>query len=165
MGCHTWFHTKAEAPIADAQAKLRGILVEELDIIEKIDTKNTKGVSAFARGHYKDKEYRALAKAHFSERLSLLDAGELTMEQVVDSLHGEEVSNHKYVDGKGWYIQVDKYHDVFRKFGYPDDRLFSLEETLAYINDPANKCVVRDNTVERLQAFWEEYPDGMITFG
>ena len=165
MGCHTWFYTKADAPITEAHAKLRAIFVEELDTIEKIETQGGKGVSKFARNHYKDKEYRDLAKAYFGERLRLLDAGELTMEQVADALFGEEVEGRVYVDGRGWYKKVDEYHDAFRTHEYPDHRLFSLEETLAYIKDPANKCVTYDHTVAELERFWSEYPEGMISFG
>ena len=54
---------------------------------------------------------------------------------------------------------------MFRKYGYPQDKLFSLEETLAYINNPENECVINDNTFKWLEEFWAKYPDGMIDFG
>lgn len=63
------------------------------------------------------------------------------------------------------YAEVDGYHDLFRKYGYPEDRLFSLEETLDYINDPKNECQTYDQTIEWLTKFWTENPEGMITFG
>jgi hypothetical protein len=40
-----------------------------------------------------------------------------------------------------------------------------LEETLAYIRDPKNECVVYDHTEELLEKFWKEHPEGMINFG
>ena len=54
---------------------------------------------------------------------------------------------------------------MFRKYGYPDDKLFSLKETLDYINNPLNKCITNDKTFEWLDEFWNKYPDGMIEFG
>lgn len=71
-----------------------------------------------------------------------------------------------WIDGKGLYISSDELpHDLFRKYGYPEIRLFSLEETLSYIHDKDNECFIYDYTEESLKKFWEEYPDGMIEFG
>ena len=71
----------------------------------------------------------------------------------------------EYIEGKGLYIDDTGFHDVFRKYGYPDDKLFSLDETLSYINNPENNCEIYENTIERLKEFWNKYPDGMIMFG
>lgn len=70
-----------------------------------------------------------------------------------------------YVEEKGWYRETGDFHDVFRKYGYPEDRLFSLEETLNYISDTKNECVVYDYTENKLKEFWEKYPNAMIQFG
>ena len=65
------------------------------------------------------------------------------------------------------YIGVDDFHDVFRKYGYPDDKLFSYDETIKYIENEKNECYVRDkeHTYKQLKDFWDKYPDGMINFG
>ena len=70
----------------------------------------------------------------------------------------------EYIEGKGFYVETG-FHDMFRKYGYPDDRLFSLEETLNYINNYENKCIVYENTIDLLKDFWSKYPDGFIEFG
>lgn len=57
--------------------------------------------------------------------------------------------------------EVDYYHDLFRVHNYPNDRLFSLEETIAFIKKNDVKEVMWDD----LKEFWSVYPDGMIMFG
>jgi len=71
----------------------------------------------------------------------------------------------EYIEGKGLYIEDTGFHDVFRKYGYPENKLFSLKETLEYINNPENNCTIYENTIERLEDFWINYPDGFIEFG
>jgi hypothetical protein len=56
-------------------------------------------------------------------------------------------------------------HDLFRKYGYPETKLFSLQETLDYINDPNNECQTFEYTESGLRKFWRYYPNGMISFG
>ena len=70
-----------------------------------------------------------------------------------------------YLEGRGLYVEDTGFHDVFRRYEYPNHRLFSLEETLQYINNPENQCQIDDRTEERLREFWSKYPDGMIQFG
>ena len=70
-----------------------------------------------------------------------------------------------YVEGKGLFIEDTGFHDVFRKYGYPDDKLFSLKESLDYINNTNNDCVIYEDTVQRLTEFWNKFKNGMIEFG
>ena len=53
------------------------------------------------------------------------------------------------------------YHNLFRVSGYPEDILFSLEETKAFISKNNIEKVFWEDLVE----FWQVYPDGMILFG
>lgn len=62
-------------------------------------------------------------------------------------------------------VDHESYHDLFRKSGYPETVLYSLEETLEYINDDKNECEVFDFTEEELVKFWAECPNGSIDFG
>lgn len=71
----------------------------------------------------------------------------------------EEIT--EFIDNKGLYIADTGFHDVFRKYDYPNDILFSLDESLEYINS----CDVFEDTVGRLKEFWSKYPNGMINFG
>ena len=80
----------------------------------------------------------------------------------------------KRVNNK-WYVEDAKenttddymYHDLFRvrKYNedgtYPEDILKSIEETKAFI---AKQQIENVNWV-KLEAFWKQYPDGIITFG
>ena len=81
----------------------------------------------------------------------------LRSEGMYDSMLGE------YVRGKGYFIDVDEYHDLFRVGGYPDDCLFSLDATMKFIQE--NGCELTEENKVHLHAFWEKYPDGMIRFG
>ena len=93
----------------------------------------------------------------------------------------------KHDDGKIWLDDYDvldheaeqlhnqlqtPYHDMFRcgkrkeNGTYVDDiKLYSLKETLEFIKDPVNRCTTDEHTVEQLQKFFYDYPDGYITFG
>jgi len=79
----------------------------------------------------------------------------------------------KRVNGK-WYVEDAKenatdncYHDLFRvrKYNedgtYPEDVLKSMEETKDFIA----KQQIENVDWERLEAFWKQYPDGIISFG
>jgi hypothetical protein len=98
-----------------------------------------------------------------TRRVRMIDA-DLCKQAVMNKfcMYGDKLT--EFYNGN-LYDDVDGYHDIFRKYGYPEDRLFSLEETLEYINDPKNDCDTYDKTIELLTKFWFEYPDGMITFG
>lgn len=78
-----------------------------------------------------------------------------------------------------------EYHDLFRTSKrnedgtYTSDILSSLSETLVYILNPENNVSFKhtvfdtqlqelkyqEEALEKLQEFWEKYPDGLIYFG
>lgn len=58
-------------------------------------------------------------------------------------------------------IIVDYWHDLFRIGNYPEDRLYSMEETKAFIE----KNNIKDVDWEQLEEFWRLCPNGMIQFG
>ena len=62
------------------------------------------------------------------------------------------------------YVDLD-IHDVFRIGGYPDDQLFSLEETMAFIECNKDRITFTENWEETLKKFWLLHPDGKIQFG
>lgn len=78
------------------------------------------------------------------------------------------VYNHQpelsiYIDVKGFFVNCDNYHDLFRKSDYPNDILWSFEETLEYIKK--YNCTTYEWSELRLKEFWSEHPDGLIKFG
>ena len=62
-------------------------------------------------------------------------------------------------------------HDIFRIGKYRSDRLFSMEETLNFIKKNKDEILHYHHMVEgkdwkqNLEKFWNQYPDGMISFG
>jgi hypothetical protein len=166
MGCHTWFYKKIDTPPYEEMKKF------------VIDTYN-RSINDLTRwiDNPTDVEYLEMYEAYpewtiefitawrdtDTRRVRMIEAG-LCKEKVMNKfcMYGDKLT--EFYKGN-LYDDVDGYHDVFRKYGYPEDRLFSLEETLEYINDPKNDCDVYDKTNELLTKFWTEYPDGMITFG
>jgi len=68
-------------------------------------------------------------------------------------------------ENSSYYDDVDEFHDVFRKYGYPSTNLYSYEETIKYIEDPKNECKIYEYTYKRLKEFWDKYPKGIINFG
>lgn len=55
--------------------------------------------------------------------------------------------------------------DLFRAYGYPENQLFSLAETLAFLDDPKNECIEGHNAREKLADFWKKFPESVIRFG
>jgi hypothetical protein len=168
MGCHTWFYKKIDGPSGE---ELKDTLLEkvnsELNFLNRLI--NDRGsidqdllecypewTPEYAQ---KNMGYWESLKSNIESNMSISEMSDLLCEMT----YGEITD---YIEDKGWFVSSDELpHDVFRKYGYPEDRLFSLEETLAYIRDPKNECVVYDHTEELLEKFWKEHPEGMINFG
>jgi hypothetical protein len=181
MGCHTWFYKKIETPkFEQIRETVKDRCQREIQFLEKLISHREeidselleaypewtpewatsllplwKMIYEFANGS--DIDLSIFPEYFFEE--------DVEKENLLENLYASWTPGlTEYVKGKGWYQEAE-YHDLFRKGGYPDDRLYSLEETLAYINNLENKCSVVDWTVPKLEEFWSKYPDGMITFG
>lgn len=166
MGCHTWFFKKIDTPpykemkkfVVDTYKRSVSDLTRWID--NPTDAEYLEMVSV-----YTDWTIEAINKWRDADarRVRMIEAG-LCKQAVMNKFCMYSDGLKEFYNGN-LYDDVDGYHDLFRKYGYPEDRLFSLEETLEYINDPKNECQTYDKTVERLTKFWTENPDGMITFG
>jgi hypothetical protein len=112
----------------------------------------------------------------------------LELEELYNKLEADYTGEFSY----DLQVEIDKlekenkteYHDLFRtgersKDGtYTDVTLDSLVETLKYLLDPENKVSFKrtvfdtqlqelkyqDEALEKLQEFWEKYPNGLIYF-
>ena len=96
--------------------------------------------------------------------------------QMVESGYCKEAviskgSGYLYIRGKGCYDSLN-WCDIFRIGGYPENLLFSLDETLEFIEQNKDKIhsyhyneISKKGWKEQLEDFWKEYPDGMIFFG
>jgi hypothetical protein len=67
--------------------------------------------------------------------------------------------------GESKYTNVDTPHDIFNIQTNPKLVLFSLEETLEFIEKNREKIIFRENWEERLRDFWAKNPKGLIEFG
>jgi hypothetical protein len=166
MGCHTWFYKKTDTPPYEEMKKF------VVDTYKRSVNDLTRWID-----NPTDAEYLEMVAVYTDWTIEAItnwrDADARRVRMIEAGLCKQAVMNKFCMYGDGLkefyngnlYDDVDGYHDLFRKYGYPEDRLFSLEETLEYINDPKNECQTYDKTVERLTKFWTENPDGMITFG
>lgn len=73
---------------------------------------------------------------------------------------------------KGNWEDSNEYHDTFRVWGYPNDKLYSYKDTLDFIekfekkNDYKIELLLNEKTRKTyLEEFWNQYPDGAIDFG
>lgn len=158
MGCHTWFYRKIERTQEEATIRCLKRLKRHRNLYWKIH-KNP---------NYLDIDWE-ISKADNLNRIRILNR---QIKAISNGFYKKALWNRqddknltKFIEGKGLYIEDTGYHDIFRKYGYPEDRLFSLEETLEYINNPINECDLRDSSIDRLTQFWQEYPEGIICFG
>jgi len=142
MGCHTWFYKKSNRTIDEA----REIFINEATVNIKLH-----------------KEVMVEPDEIWCEIV------ERQIQIVRKGLCDVAVYNKQpeisFISEKGFFVEHGGYHDLFRKSGYPEIKLYSLKETMDYINDKENHCRVFDYTNERLEKFWEECPDGAIEFG
>lgn len=169
MGCHTWFYKKIEKPSYEEMKQF--ILKKYYDSVE--------GLNKWINNPL-DEEYLEMSSVYTEWTIEYLKQWrdvDLRRIRLIENDYCKvavmnkycsysddilvPVNNNIYKDVSG----VNGYHDVFRKYGYPNDMLFSLEETLNYINNTENECVIYENSIELIKKFWNEYPDGMIDFG
>jgi hypothetical protein len=64
-----------------------------------------------------------------------------------------------------YYTSVRRYNDMFRYYDYEQDNIHSLQETLELIKTNSTKAELYDDSMDKINEFWREYPDGLIQFG
>lgn len=155
MGCHTWFYKK----VKDVN---RNILIE--DIIEKINELIPEYEN---EPDPADQGFLVYIKSLKDLLEEAINNHEVMSDEEVEEYYHDIIGGVIHIHNNALYSEKDvKYHDVFRKYGYPDDVLTSYEETIAYIEDPENEVMnIQPNYKEQLKQFWNEFPDGIITFG
>jgi hypothetical protein len=159
MGCHTWFYRKIERTQEQAKQNcLKGLLKSEKLNLSILNDRNYNGID------WSDWTDDMLLKHDASLKKQIRMVKNNFCQRAVWN-HQNDKNLTEYIEGKGLYIEDTGFHDVFRKYGYPENKLFSLEETLDYINNTENNCTIYENTIERLKDFWKNYPDGFIEFG
>lgn len=168
MGCHTWFYKKVDYPVDTIKDKAVKYLQEEIDSCKFYIEQD------FTDGYVIKEDFENSLKYH-QRVLDWVNKGWINeaAAKIVSFLDGVTYSNNT----KCFYKDAN-YHDIFRRGGYPDHELHSLEETLQYLEkydgeisyqstifDETPREELKNRAIERLKEFWEKYPDGMIDFG
>jgi len=174
MGCHTWFYKKIEVKeedIVNSVIKMYENVIEYWNLFLydplSVDIYTQQTILEYP---YIDDDFALNSIAIAERKIRMIKKGlckEAIREKYCEVGHVSD-GLIDYVKGKGFYSDKGTTHDVFRKYGYPDDKLFSYEETIKYIEDPKNECHLTktlDETKIELKKFWDKFPDGMIDFG
>ena len=192
MGCHTWYYRKIERTQEEAKQRCLSSLKRGRNLAWKIFRKPTSYCGINWAGEYdftpEEFKIRQLTYINSLNRKIKIVSHDKCKRAVWNRQNDRELTI--YVDDKGLFIEDTGYHDGFRIGNYPDDQLFSLEETLKFLEDNDSKisfgysrCInpkadykerkweevdreeFKIKCIERLKKFWDSYPEGMIQFG
>ena len=172
MGCHTWFYRKVERSYQEAkkiwiETQLNNMETWKRSLIDNSDSEFSKELlEAYPEWTL---EYCIHSLKVSERRLRMVEAG--LCQKAVMNKQPDSVSI--FIEGKGFYVEDsenDKMpHDLFRIYGYPTEKLFSLEETISFIekykSEHPDQICLYDYSIDKLVDFWKKYPDGMIDFG
>ena len=192
MGCHTWFYKKSELKIEKARENLINRLKTGIDfdklIIEfytVVDLPHSEIFSGENQDfHYTSEKIFKIGEKIFGDdvyleflesypewdielctkRIKIYERQIRMIEKGLCNCAVYKRMNGFFVNGN-YYVDSNEFHDVFRKYGYPETILTSYDETIKYIEDKKNECSTYEYTHIRLKEFWDKYPDGIITFG
>ena len=129
MGCHTWFYRKIERTQEEAkQSCLRGLRKSEKLNLNILANRNYNGLD------WSDWTESELIKhdSYLKRQIKMVN-NNFCQRAVWNHQNDENLT--EYIEGKGLYIEDTGFHDVFRRGDYPEDRLFSHEETIKYLED------------------------------
>lgn len=164
MGCHTWFKVKIERTQEQAREKW---LFAQRNWIERW-TEVCNNPFDDARVAYEwTQDYCDHLLNLYKRQLRMVESGYCSR-AIWNKQPDDENNAYVFIEGKGLYADNGNMpHDVFRIHNYPEDRLFSLEETIQFIEKNRDKINFYNPELifKKLNSFWEQYPQGMIYFG
>lgn len=162
MGCHTWFYTPAiqQPSYEEVRSKLIKSYLDQISLYERHINNDLNEDELFlitCESHDKSKQNIAI------------------LERIVRRLKGgycqlATLNRYKFISEydfsfrtKKFYIEVN-FHDIFRVNNYPNIELLSLQETYQFIAQ--NQITDYSGKWKPLLIqFWNDYPEGRITFG
>lgn len=184
MGCHTWHYRKIERTQQQATESCLKVLRHSRNLAWKI----WKNPTNYCKINWNTTKEQQLQTIKVLNRQIKGVCNGYYKEAVWNRQDDEELT--KYISGQGLYIEDTGFHDTFRIGGYPEDNLFSLEETLEFLKNNDKKIAygikvcrnpeadwnnrvweevdrqaAKEKSIERLKEFWNKYPQGMIQFG
>lgn len=166
MGCHTWFKKKIDVSIEDA----RKIVINQLqyvidDFSDLLENPNTEENSDLLRVYQEwTPDYITQCISIYNRQIRMIEK-KLCNCAVFNKYNNDNGSI--FIKNKGMYDGTE-YHDLFRKYGFPNTILHSLKESVDYITNDENSChlyLSLGDTIAVLTKFWKKYPDGIIYFG
>jgi hydroxymethylpyrimidine pyrophosphatase-like HAD family hydrolase len=180
MGCHTWFFK----PYNISKDKVRNNVINTYkrsikfydNMINHRDKIDLELLETYPEWTI---DYGIKQKAIVERQLKIVKKG-LCEIAIYNKYHTSNYNVTSYNCKKQiFYISSnDLPHDVFRIGDYPDDILFSLEETLKYLEDnddniyytstcfdKTDRNILKQEAIKQLVKFWKKYPEGMINFG
>lgn len=168
MGCHTWFYTKINPQPSweDIKEDNKDRILKEIKCLETIidRTMDEELLEAYPEWTKEYGEKHIVIAQEELEDLLNTDNDKLKYyyrykSNVLGTLTVYDKNKNLF------YNNNNMPHGLFRIGGYPDDRLFSLEETLAYLDKNKEFITTYDYTIESVTKFWNENPEGLIEFG
>lgn len=210
MGCHTWLYakTKEQPTYEEIKQNVISSHLRELDWFDKYlknelpqEDKWLFQDDTFEGVIYKKRVYERrlriiqndfckVAVCHYYNSIFYNeDRFRRSYELIVSE---DNQSFVQYVDlaGSNLAPKEEWYHDTFRIFGYPEDILYSFEETISFLRKNGSKIQYGNNRclnpkehykdrkwveqsrrlskkkcIKRLREFWDKHPEGMIKFG
>jgi len=165
MGCHTWFYKKVNLPLDECKKK----------VITFLEQYNLSSLSNLDNCEFGGDEKTCQCVRNNNRVISWIKKGWIT-ESCYKLL--DEVGYYD-INTKIYYTEdVELGHDAFRIGGYPETKLFSLQETLDFLEknddkisyastiwDKTDRSILKAKAIEKLKEFWKKNPDGMIDFG
>ncbi len=168
MGCHTWFYKKINPQptweLVKENNKSR--LLNEIHICQQMidGTLEQEVIDDFPEW---TKEYGEKCMIKPKKELDeLLDENSKRLKFCYAYEHFKTGTGHSiFIKDKGFYVTSNFLpHDLFRIRDNLNN-LFSLKETLDFMDKNKEIITTYDYTIDRLTKFWEENPDGVINFG
>ena len=157
MGCHTWF----SRPITESEFKL-------IKDYAPIEIYNLTGDSKenIENGLYDKSLYNLLMKS-YNENIPCV-YGKYWWQLGYGSsnpqlLDGEYNYIHEVKGCKDLFVNIDKYHDIFRVKNYPSKVIHSRRELRRWMRK--RYFELEDWQLEKVSEFFRENPGGVITFG
>jgi len=165
MGCHTWFKTKSKYSLEE----IRQIWIQQQkkwiqqweDYTFNPELKEKRLEIFTTEKTQKEFEYYLEV---YKRQLRKVESGHVKYSFVDNLLEGtDEGILYEYYNDTIFVDNRTMPHDIFRIGGYPEDLLFSYDDTIKFIQK--NNIEYDDIMLNKLKKFWDENPIGLIRFG
>jgi hypothetical protein len=176
LGCHTWFKVKSKHSLEDLREIWLNKQKEWIDkwdnYKENPDCKERQVDGIF--GNLSQEQFDWYSKVH--KRQFDFVKKKIIKSDFVHHLYKdlEDEKLFEYHNGILYSDNGNLPHDIFRIGDYPEDKLFSLEDTLGFIEKNREKIYygtassqaqAEEEAIKLLKDFWVKNPIAMIDFG